>query len=147
MQKDSYLPVITHGAGNYLLVKRGTTRFFENCFLSFIKKFPKKRRGSSWLLPLPYVSYLLLRTLPPPFVHYAEIRGVLVSANFWFFLVICQCQGLDMFRGKKNKDCHFLSTVCFSLSQFVRGNNDNGYNRILAVLERHWGLNKGSPQK
>ena len=74
-------------------------------------------------------------------------QGGFVSANFCLFLFICQCQGLDMFRGKKNKDCHFLSTVCFSLSQFVRGNNDNGYNRILAVLERHWGLNKGSPQK
>ena len=77
-----------------------------------------------------------------------EIRGVLCQLFLVVVLSFVDCQRLDVFRGKRSKRLSFpTSTVCFSLSQSVRGNKDNGYNRILAVLERHWGLNKGSHQK
>ena len=136
MQKDSYLPVITDGAGNYLFVKRGTTRFFENCFLSFIKKFPKKRRGSSWPLPLPYVSYLLLRTLSPPYVHYVEIRGVLCQLTFVYSCSFVNVRDWICFGERKIK-------IVISYLLFVSASASSSVGTMTTATTASWPCSRG----
>ena len=142
----------------YTWCKQYSPRETWNCWVSweiwsssFTRRFPKKKMGSTLLLPFPYVSSSSAENISlalNPFIQ--RLGGSSVSC-FGYILVICQMSGTGCVSGKEKWRLSFpKSAVCFSLSQSVRGNKNNsqnGYNHILVVLERHWRLNKGSHQK
>ena len=80
VQEDFYLPVILR-TGQAIISSRnlelpGSLRILS---FSFNRGFPKKKMGSTMLQPFPYVSCLLLKAFPPPYVNLQRSGGFDVS--------------------------------------------------------------------